>query len=547
MRYQKSGQNITVLVGVVFMLAFAGCQSSLWSSKNIKGEPEKIISGDANKVQASPQPEAQAKTGQPTVEQELAQQQAVTPQQVMAQVRQLGAVNPTAQAALMQELEKVEPDLWPEVMQSFNSRLAMGERFQREEMLAARLDTQTGNLNQEPGYVSQNPYYANQPIPTGTTPAPAQGQPSSYTYPSSGQNPNQSYSSYGNAYPQSASPQQNQAPSGYPTTQPYPSYPGQQPYPNAMQQNGPMPLPNTSSQPFYPRTSATSPEAGVIQTSYETSAEEPGSEGTREQALPPTGDVAEKDAVKRDGSDLARHDWHALLAASINSLQKELEAKGGEETEAKGVIADADLDQLRLRFMLLAAGRGIEAVEPIEGRSAAVTDFWTNEMYGLSALLDERKPADPALRNTAAKHKLADALNHLGKASSLEVRRLAFCKAVNGFANIEQFEKYTFKPGEQVILYAELENLKYEETIDGYKTSLSVGYQIYDAKDHRIENQAPSSSEECSRALRRDYYVSQVINLPTKSLYPGRHILKLTVEDKLGQKYGESTIEFDVE
>ncbi|MGD9128098.1 MAG: hypothetical protein PVH19_12035, partial [Planctomycetia bacterium] len=437
-RYQKIFPSGVALLGILLILTTGGCQSSLWSLKNTKGKEDQIIptGKEAEQLQSAPQPTTGANVDQPAVP-----APAATPQQVMAEVRRLGAVNPTAQAALMQELEKADPNIWPGVLQNFRSRLAMGDRLHNEEVLAARVNSQNGaNPGQNPQYVNQNPYYANQPIPANTYPNqnPTQTPTVNQPYPQQQPYP---------AYPQPAAPQ-NYAPQGYQ------NYPAQQPYPNAGPQNYQTPSPQAM--PGYPHTSAKPADPGVIQASYEAPLDEPALE---KKPLDSTTSQTKTPALEDQ-------DWRTLLAASIDSLQNELAEKNANSSQETGTLGK--LDQIRLRLMLLADGRGTEAVEPIAGESKEITDFWANQMFGMSTLLDERKASDPALRNASAKHKLADSLHHLSQASSLEVRGLAFCKAVNGFANIEQFEKYTFKPGQQVILYAELDNLKYEETADGY-------------------------------------------------------------------------------
>lgn len=539
MQYQNKIKKFFGLFFVVLMFLSVGCQTSMWSSKNgtsvgpADATPTSVVAADAQ-TPKQPQPNA-------------VKPQAATPQQIMADVRELGKVSPAAQAALMQELEKVGPDLWPSVVQNFRSRLAYGDRVYNEEKLAAKNALQQASKStaigpgQTPQYANQNPYYAGQPItgnvnpccPTNGCPSPV--QPSSYPYPNyPNQNPNRS--SYQTPYPQ-----QNMQPGTVPMN--YPSTP--------------MAVPNSSNQPQmpYPRTSSKPTDRGVILANYEE--EEAEEEDADRSSLVKRVRKEEESEEEEDSDETAEAtltapkplDWEASLDASIEALQAKLKAaqKTNQDGDFESTATNkaSQSDQLRLRFMLLAAGRGTEAVEPISGMSEAMTDFWAGQMFGLNDLLDERKASNPSLQKASAKRKLSNSLHHLGKVASLEVRNLSFCKAVNGFANIEQFSKYKFKAGDQIILYAELDNLKHEESVEGYRTSLEIGYEIFDSAERRVEPQQPNASEECSLVLRRDYYVSQLIRLP-KRLYPGRYLLKIKVEDKLGKKYGESTAEFEV-
>ena len=51
--------------------------------------------------------------------------------------------------------------------------------------------------------------------------------------------------------------------------------------------------------------------------------------------------------------------------------------------------------------------------------------------------------------------------------------------------------------------------------------------------------------EQVSQSIRRDYFIGYPLRLP-KRIYPGRHTVQLTVEDTLGHKVGQSTIELAV-
>jgi hypothetical protein len=52
----------------------------------------------------------------------------------------------------------------------------------------------------------------------------------------------------------------------------------------------------------------------------------------------------------------------------------------------------------------------------------------------------------------------------------------------------------------------------------------------------------PDIQETCQNR-RRDYFMSFHIQLPER-IYPGRHTLRLTIEDVPGQKIGMDSVEF---
>ncbi|MCX7424620.1 MAG: hypothetical protein NTW96_03175 [Planctomycetia bacterium] len=250
-------------------------------------------------------------------------------------------------------------------------------------------------------------------------------------------------------------------------------------------------------------------------------------------AAPPRADGVVRTSYAEDSPE----DWRGPLSEAIAML----ESAGGGEPGAKSDV----VRQARLRLLLLAAGRRDEALEPIRSADAAASDFWSNEFFGLNVLLTpEEIPQEPR-RAAEAKRRLAGALDSLGETAALEVRNLAFCSDVQSYGAVKRFDKYEFSPGQRLLLYAEIDNFKSEETPRGYHTSLRSSYQIFDAAGRRVDQQESTATEEHCANPRRDYFLGCDFHLP-KQIYPGEHTLKLTVEDLKSRKVGESSITFTI-
>ena len=206
----------------------------------------------------------------------------------------------------------------------------------------------------------------------------------------------------------------------------------------------------------------------------------------------------------------------------------------------------AEIDrQIRLRMLYLIAGRRDDALRPIAGLPADQQDFWTKELYGLATYLDAQRPADPEKRATEAALHLQQAAGQLGQLASPVVRNLAFCKEVTSFGVFKRFASNEFKPGEEVLLYCEVENLKSQSTEQGYHTAIKSSYLIFDARGQRIaEQDFPASDDFCANP-RRDFFIPYFIALP-KRLSSGSYTLQLTIEDSQTSKVGQSSIEFSV-
>jgi hypothetical protein len=227
--------------------------------------------------------------------------------------------------------------------------------------------------------------------------------------------------------------------------------------------------------------------------------------------------------------------WRQALDRAIERLE--------EETSQEPQTLDEAEDHIRLRLLYLLAGRREEALRPVPGIPPAHQEFWLKELYGLETCLDSRKIPNAARRAREALRHLQEASTYLGEAATLTVRNLALCTAVKSYGVIVKFPTNEFAPLDELLLYAEVEHFKSEATGEGYRTSFRARYEIFDAAGQRVtEHDLPDIQETCQNR-RRDYFMSFHIQLPER-IYPGRHTLRLTIEDVPGQKIGMDSVEF---
>ena len=316
-----------IITAILLGLTLSGCASSPWSA--------------AKPATAAVIPQAAAPTAPATATNSptpAATTQAM--QDIMAELRDLGVVDPAARDRLMEDLRQTDPNLWPLVMQQFRATAAY-RRKAMEKNVAAVGEVQRTAQNQRPSPVAP-------PIEYPTTSQPAE------------------------------LPQERRAAEA----------PGQ-----------------------------------VIQASY----------------TPPM-------AV----------DWRLRLAGVIEALEK--------ETPAAATTPSEVAQHARLRMLYLAAGRRDDAQRPIPADSPAVTEFWSKELAGLGTWLDVEHWPDDGLRAAECKPMLTDAIAKLSEAVPLVVRNLAFCTEVQSFGCTKRFDKYEFRPNQEVLLYAELENFASQQT-----------------------------------------------------------------------------------
>ena len=230
-------------------------------------------------------------------------------------------------------------------------------------------------------------------------------------------------------------------------------------------------------------------------------------------------------------------DWQAHLAAAIHQL--EAESKGAANTDA------AVAQQAYLRMLYLLAGRRNDALSPIPGASPPAQDYWSKQLYGLATWLDTDHTPDGARRAAETKRILSEAMMRLGEAAPLVVHNMAFCTSVQSFGSITPVRKTEFAPGQEVLLYTEVENYTVEPTQRGFHTALRSSYQIFDARGQRVADHEFAAMEEYCQSPRHDFFIYYKFFLP-KRIYNGKHTLQLTIEDLKSHKVGQSSIDLSI-
>lgn len=415
------------------------------------------------------------------------QSNAAALQQVMTELQSLGNVDPATQRQLLADLEQTDPALWPVMMQTFRAGLAY-----RQKQADSKLH------REQPSATPAAPAVASTPV----LPASPDAMP---------RLPNLAELS------SSASPRLDM-------------------FGGASGSGG-----STAglSMPTNALLSAALADAQrQIQTDQASNASPPSA--TMRTATPPA--AATSSEPKPSGGTTtntlsASPDWRTSLEAAITQLQPSTQ----EPPHSSADVAR----HAWLRVLCLAAGRREEALRPIPGIAAAEQDFWSEQIYALSTYLDAEKLTDPALRSAEARRHLAKAEMRLAEAGNLTVRNLAFCTEVSSFGVYEKFKETSFKPGQPLILYAEVDNFKSEETDKGFHTALRSSYQILDAQGRRVAENDLALTEEYCRNRRRDYFIRYFLSVPER-IYAGKYVLQLTIVDTLSQKIGQTTIDFTV-
>jgi len=483
-----------ICLGLVLCVASAaGCKSSPWSG------------GEAPAVPQAASPPAAAQQVDTGSERPAAAPGSNEPdpqamQAMLAEIQAVHALDPQAQAQLLENLKQTSPDLWPLVVRQFHAALAYRYQAEQRELLAQQGRVSVAQLPPAPQTAPPSPASATPPPATGVESLPMSRPASQMVAPPPGDGA-------------AATPIRPLATAR--------SLPASELPPVAASA-----LVGDASAPPTPSVEPKASEGASDPTVRHASADQ-------DEDADTSGAVVNASYQKRvDG------DWNAAMEAAIEKLESEVNA---------APKSDAEIAQhARLRMLYLLAGRRDEALKPIPSLAPPMQDFWSKELYGLATLLDHQMIADESRRAAEAKRHLSESLRRLGESSPLVVRNLAFVTEVQSYGAYRPFDKYDFKPGQKVLLYAEVDNFAAKETPRGFHTALRSSYQIFDSRGQRIADHEFSTNEEYCRNPRRDFFIGYEFSLPER-IYSGKHVLQLTVADLNSQKIGQSSIEFAVD
>lgn len=460
----------------------------------------------------------------------------------MAELHRLGALDPAARDQLTADLQKTDPSLWPGILHQARAVAAYRQRTTLQQNAMAGIPQEQFDASMEPPAAPSrySPYQeisaysplrpplqdgpnavggpraAGEPLTTRVAAAqPIDRLPVSSSaaipprnapgdrYPATGFEPLAAVTAAASA---GASPMSDRLPVAAPVGRP----------------------PATISMPTGEPAAAAPPDVGALpDAGAKANVKADGDSATAGAVAP----VDRNEAVPVSYVTEKPLDWNGHVDSAIQTLDR-AEKKSPE-------------DEIRLRMLYVAAGQYDNALRAIPKLPAGEQEFWTAQFHGLGTLLDSAKNPDVPSRTAESKQVLAEATSKLGELAPLVVRNLAFCTRVHSYGCFETFQSAEFTPEQRVLLYAEVDNFASESTARGHHTSLRSSYQIFDTRGQRIADEELASTEELCQNRRHDFFIVYDFHLP-KQIFPGKHTLRLTVEDLKGKKISDSAIDFEI-
>jgi hypothetical protein len=136
-------------------------------------------------------------------------------------------------------------------------------------------------------------------------------------------------------------------------------------------------------------------------------------------------------------------------------------------------------------------------------------------------------PVEPSARATTIRTSVAA----LEARAPLEITELQLCRRVKGFGEFEPLEAAACRPGHSVIVYCEMDGLRYEPEGPLQRSRLSSRVEVVaSGGGEPLWTQPLGTADDLCRRRRRDYYVNYRITLP-ESLAPGSYQLRLVQDD----------------
>ncbi len=236
--------------------------------------------------------------------------------------------------------------------------------------------------------------------------------------------------------------------------------------------------------------------------------------------------------------------WKEQVRTAIAEMQREIKHR---EKTGKKISGQAEAEEeIKLRILYLLLGNRQLAFAEFDTMNEQRQQYWQQQLYALDAHFNPKGSPLHDQRAATALRYLRQSVAHLSALSRLEVRNLQFCTQVDSFGRFTTFKKNEFKPNQEVLLYAEIDSFQSNTSEKGgFQTKLQGSYEIFNLGGQRVADFVYPVDEEHCTSRHRDFFVPFRVYMP-KHINPGEYIMKLTVEDKLAEKFGQAEIKFKI-
>lgn len=127
----------------------------------------------------------------------------------------------------------------------------------------------------------------------------------------------------------------------------------------------------------------------------------------------------------------------------------------------------------------------------------------------------------------------------------LEVRTACFASAVRAWGDLDRFTADRFLPGQEIIVYVELDNLSSGESPAGHTTCIDAALRLVDDAGQTVHAWRFDPIAETCPGRRRDYFARYVVCIPA-STPPGVARVEMAVTDTLAGTTATATLPLEI-
>lgn len=298
--------------------------------------------------------------------------------------------------------------------------------------------------------------------------------------------------------------------------------------------------------------------AGKAETNAPTDADAPKAEtsGDASAAEPPAEPPAELLAAEAESLNAEQ-----AFQAWLTSLEQAVQAAGDDEASRRRAMLRYRLARLLADKQLSDEPTADSADRPSEATSSptdtdalsTIDAAWQNDprwqaaerQLQVAELLLRERPRVAGDQWTAAANSLASAAEALAAYCPLKLNNPEFCRAVQSFGVTEPFAGHVFRPGQEVLLYVELQHFETQPSSAGHETEFRATYRVADANERIVSEHPLPIDRQTSRNRRHDYFIAYRLRLPN-SLPNGAYHLLLSIDDVKGRKSATTRLAFEL-
>jgi hypothetical protein len=245
--------------------------------------------------------------------------------------------------------------------------------------------------------------------------------------------------------------------------------------------------------------------------------------------------------------------------------------------EAKRRLADSGGLNAAARGTLIATLKGTPRQDwpvVVEEFSAALAAAHVDSGAGLAAAaqaMDEppRTPAETGATADTNREAAADGAEPLAPMPPAETQRAAapapdqqvappspvepafavknacFASRVRAWGVVDRFDTSQFQPGQELIVYFELDELASRQSAEGHTTRIDTVLKLIDADGRRVHDWTFEPLEETCGSHRRDYFARYLVALPA-TMPAGPCRLEVLVTDTIAGRTAQASLPLEV-